>query len=160
MLMISAIFTYLAMQFGWRVDAVISGSMEPELPTGAIVVTRPVTPESIEIGDVITFHSSATGNIPITHRVIEIGENSPAVFRTKGDAAETRDPFTVPASNVIGKVCFSIPCAGSVISFLKTRTGFYSAIVIPTIILLILYFRMMILEFRKNRIKKAREAAG
>ncbi len=157
--MISAIFTYLATQFGWRVDAVLSGSMEPELPTGAIVITRPVTPESIEVGDIITFHSSITGDTPITHRVIEKGGNTTVTFRTKGDAADTRDPFTVPAYDVIGKVWFSIPRAGFIVSFLKTRTGFYTAIVIPAAVLLVLYIRMMILEFRKNKIYKTHEAA-
>lgn len=156
--MISASCTYLAAQFGWRVDAVVSGSMEPNLKTGAIVVTRPVTPESVEIGDVITFHTSFTSDIPITHRVIEIGKNSPATFRTKGDAADIQDRFTVPARNIIGKAWFSIPYAGFIISFLKTPTGFYTAIVTPAVILLVLYIRTMLLDIRKNRVSKAREA--
>jgi len=57
LLMAAAAFTFLAPRFGWSVDAVFSGSMEPELKVGSVVVTRPVAPEEIRAGDIITFYS-------------------------------------------------------------------------------------------------------
>ncbi|MCJ7792207.1 MAG: signal peptidase I, partial [Dehalococcoidia bacterium] len=51
LLMTAAVLTFLAPHFGWRVDTVYSGSMEPELKVGGVVVTRPVEAEEIRIGD-------------------------------------------------------------------------------------------------------------
>ena len=65
--MLAAVLTYLAPHFKWRVDAVASGSMEPQIKTGSLVVTRPVEPDEIAVGDIITF-KSASGGTMITHR--------------------------------------------------------------------------------------------
>ena len=48
LLMTAAVLTFLAPRFGWSVDAVFSGSMEPELKVGAVVITRPVEAEEIK----------------------------------------------------------------------------------------------------------------
>jgi len=121
-LMLAAVGTFLAPRFGWRVDTVLSGSMEPALKVGGVVVTQPVGVEDIREGDVITFYSPL-GDRLTTHRVIARvtsiqdtefvqlamatpTEESPVYFRTKGDANEDADPFLVPAENVVGKVVF------------------------------------------------------
>jgi signal peptidase len=62
--MAAAVFTFLAPHFGWRVDTVFSGSMEPELKVGGVVVTRPVEAEDIKVGDIITFHSPLNEEFP------------------------------------------------------------------------------------------------
>ncbi|MFC1934358.1 signal peptidase I [Chloroflexota bacterium] len=134
-----AVFIYVAPHIGWRVDAVLSGSMEPELKVGSLVVTCPVEPESIEVGDTITFRPVSVGENLITHRVIGIGQSSSLYFETKGDAANKPDPFTVPAQNLVGKVCFHAPYWGYFTEFLKTPFGFLFAIVIPGIIIITMY---------------------
>ncbi len=66
-----AVLTFLAPRFGWRVDAVLSSSMEPRLKVGGLAVTRPVEPEEIGVGDTILFHSPLGGTLT-SHRVIAI----------------------------------------------------------------------------------------
>ncbi len=136
LLMISAVFTYLAPHFSWRVDVVSSGSMEPQLLTGSLVVTRPVEPDAIVVGDVITFRLSTVGENMITHRVIGIGHSSSLHFLTKGDANSYPDPFTVPARNLIGKICFHVPYVGYITEFLKTPFGFVLGLMVPTLIII------------------------
>lgn len=139
LLMAGAVFIYLAPHFGWRVDAVLSGSMEPQLMTGSMVVTRPVEPEAIAVGDIITFRPSTNGENLITHRVIGIGPSSPLHFQTKGDANNELDLFTVPARNLVGKICLHIPSIGYFTEFLKTPVGFVFGLVIPGLIIITLY---------------------
>jgi len=139
LIMVSAVFTYVAPHFGWRVDAVLSGSMEPRLKVGSLVVTRPVEPEEIEVGDIIIFHPVTVGENPIAHRVIGIDQTSPLHFQTKGDANGKPDPFTVPAQNLVGKICFDIPSLGFFTEFLKTPVGFFFGMVIPGLIIIVLY---------------------
>ena len=134
-----AVLIYLAPHLGWRVDAVLSGSMEPELKVGSLVITRPVEPETIAVGDIITFRPVSVGESLITHRVTGIGYSSSLYFETKGDANNKPDPFTVPAQNLVGKVCFHTPSWGYFTEFLKTPFGFLFAIVIPGIIIIAMY---------------------
>jgi len=139
LLMMGAVSIYLAPHFGWRVNAVLSGSMEPELQVGSLVVSRPVKPETIEVGDIIIFRPISMGESLITHRVIGIGRRSSLYFETKGDANDKPDPFTVPARNLVGKVSFHAPYWGYFTEFLKSPFGFIFAIVIPGIILFAMY---------------------
>ncbi len=141
LLMVAAVFTYLVPHFGWRVDAVSSGSMEPQLLTGSLVITRPVEPDTVVVGDMITFRSNMADENMITHRVIGIGHNSPLYFQTKGDANGHPDPFTVPAQNLIGKICFHIPYVGYVTEFLKTPFGFVLGLVVPALLIIVICIR-------------------
>lgn len=137
----------VASHIGWSFDFVRSGSMEPELKTGSLAVTRPVDTGSIQIGDIITFHDNSPVPVSITHRVIKIWDNFPVYFQTKGDACGTMDPFSVPAKNVTGKMSFSLPYLGYIINFMKTPVGFF----IPVGLLLILYLHRLAGELRYYR---------
>lgn len=130
LLMMTVAFTCLAPRFGWMVDIVLSGSMEPELHTGGLVITRPVMVSSILPGDIITFHAPATETLT-THRVIAIETSPSPGFRTKGDANEEADPAIVPTSSVVGKACFDIPYVGYLTRFVKTPMGLLICLCLP-----------------------------
>lgn len=140
-IMIAATLTYLAPHFGWRVDAVCSGSMEPAMKVGTLAVTRPIDPHDIEVGDIITFDPKGVtlSEFLVSHRVIEVRENSPLYFKTKGDANDNADPFIVPAANVVGKIDFHTPYLGYVTQFLRTPAGFLLALVIPGLLMITMY---------------------
>jgi len=113
--------------------------MEPQLKVGSLVVVRPAEPETIVVGDIITFRPTTVGENLITHRVIGIGQNSPLHFQTQGDANDKPDPFTVPARNLVGKICLHVPSVGYFTEFLKTPVGFLFGMVIPGLIIIALY---------------------
>lgn len=66
--------------FGVEVYAVLSGSMEPEYPTGSLIYVKDVPLEELEVNDVITFRMG--GNTTATHRIVEIvpDESNPKEF--------------------------------------------------------------------------------
>ena len=140
LVMTAAMLTFLAPRLGWSVDAVYSGSMEPELKVGGVVVTRPVEAEDIKAGDTITFYSPLDEKLT-SHRVIILEEGSQLHFWTKGDVNEDADPFSVPAENVVGKVCFHIPYLGYVAQFVKTFLGFLLTICLPGLIIMVMEIR-------------------
>jgi len=150
-LMMFAVFIYLGPHIGWRVDSVLSGSMEPEVKVGSLVITRFVDAEEIAVGDIINFHPNLADSRLITHRVIDIGYNSPLYFETKGDANEYPDPFTVPARNLLGKVIFHIPYWGYFTEFLKTPLGYLSSVVVPGSIIIAFYAVSVWREITRNR---------
>ncbi|MFC2039081.1 signal peptidase I [Chloroflexota bacterium] len=153
--MASAVFIYAAPHLRWQVSAVVSGSMEPALKTGSLVVVRPAEPEEVKIGDIITFYPVTIGELPITHRVTGIGESTPIYFETKGDANANPDPFSVPARNLIGINSLHIPYIGYFTVFLDTTAGFITAIIVPAVILFILYVMSVVKafgEWRKQRV--------
>ena len=123
MLMTMVVLVLLAPHFGWRADTVLSGSMEPALPVGCVQVTKPVKPENIKVGNIITFRSPTTGKLT-SHRVVAVEEGQSYQYRTKGDANEDADPYSVTAQNVVGRVCFKLSHVGYVVEYLKTPIGF------------------------------------
>jgi signal peptidase len=131
----AALFILLAPRFGWRIDTVLSGSMEPKLSIGSLAVTRPVTAQEILPGDIITFHSPLGGKLT-SHRVATLVQTAPYSFRTRGDANEDMDPFIVPVANVIGKVSFHVPYLGYVAQFVKTRWGILLTLFVPGLIII------------------------
>jgi signal peptidase len=128
---------FVGPRIGWQVDTVYGGSMEPAIKLGSLAVIRPVEPETVSEGDIITFAPPTDTRITVTHRVTQVidGEQG-LVFRTKGDANEEPDAYTVPAENVVGRVWISVPYAGYVMNFVKKPLGFGLLIGIPAAIII------------------------
>ena len=80
-------------------------SMEPVLMQGAQAIERvPSTASELKVGDIITYDSSVK-NLPIIHRIVEIGSDQFGWFaRTKGDNAQNIDDELVRFPQVTGVV--------------------------------------------------------
>ncbi|MGL5530599.1 MAG: signal peptidase I [Culicoidibacterales bacterium] len=98
--------------------AVTSGSMEPTIATGSVVLVNK-TQKQVETGDVITFLS---GQQAVTHRVIavEATESGP-LYTTQGDANNAIDPGQRTPDQIVGKVLFGIPLIGTLILFVQNH---------------------------------------
>ena len=129
-----------------RYEPVYTGSMEPAIPVGGIVVIKPVDPETLRIGDVICFRLSEPTSI--THRIINITEEG---FITKGDANEDPDTWIVKKENVVGKVIATIPYLGYLGHFVRTPIGFTLLIIIPATLLIIMEIKNIIKEVKKKK---------
>ncbi len=116
----------------YKLLVVLSGSMEPAIKTGSVVVVKPES--SYKTGDVITFSEKNNPKITTTHRVFGIDEGG---FITKGDANNSTDSARVAAEQIIGKTIFSIPYLGYPVSFAKTQQGLLLLVIIPAIIIII-----------------------
>ena len=95
---------------GYEAFAIVSGSMEPAIPTGSIVYAKAVDPKELAAGDVAVFYTGDAG-APVTHRVVE-NRPSDAELITKGDANEDKDLFPVPYYQVVGRVALHLPALG------------------------------------------------
>jgi signal peptidase len=135
-----AVFVFLSPRLGWRIDTVLSGSMEPHLQVGGVVVTQPADIASISKGDIITFRSPLNGKLT-SHRVTDIVDAESRGFRVKGDANEDADPFTITAEQLVGRVFLHIPYFGYVTSFLKTSLGLILTMCLPALIIVIMEIR-------------------
>ena len=127
-------------------EPVYTGSMEPAIPVGSVVVIKPADTETLKIGDIICFKLSEPTSI--THRIINITEEG---FITKGDANEDPDQWIVKKENVIGKAIFTIPFIGYIGYFVRTPTGFILLILLPASVMIILEIRNIVKELRKQK---------
>lgn len=107
---------------GYNIYTVVSGSMEPAIPTGSLVYINNMAPEEVQKDDVIAFYGATDGSSIITHRVVTnstiMGE-----FITKGDANEENDMNPIPYSHFIGKVVLSVPKVGGLAQTFTSMTG-------------------------------------
>jgi len=156
-LIVIVVALFLLPRFGaWRFDAVLSGSMEPALPVGGVVFIKPVEPADIGPGSIIAYRS---GELLITHRVVDVIDESELSFITKGDANESPDLSPVPAASVVGKVIFDVPYLGYLAAFVKTPLGFLLTIFLPGLAIIGLELKNMWQVVLKKETAKANPQA-
>ena len=138
-LFFSGIFPYI----------VLSGSMEPSIPTGSVIFiqTREIF---VQPGDVILYTGSA-GNV--THRVVK-AQNE--VYVTKGDANSTCDPLPVKKEQIKGKVLFHLPGLGYVVLFFRTSKGI-CLLILFSFLFFILKYLFQIYKPGKDNADNSRE---
>ena len=98
--------------FPFQPALVGSGSMEPKMYAGDVVVIAKVPADNIKTGDIIQFR--VPEGVTIMHRVIEVQETEEGskTFITKGDANDQPDSEPVSPENVVGKAVLTIPKIG------------------------------------------------
>lgn len=143
LLYIFSIFIVVLYLLGFRFAVVLTSSMEPTIPKGSLVMTVPKWLREPKVGDVILFKVQlGNGTYKIVHRVVgqELG------YRTKGDAEEYGDPWTVDYDDVYGVVVIAIPYVGYVALALKI-------LLIPFIAGVVSYYLCGYYLNRKKRLK-------
>ena len=128
---------------GFMMFRVVTGSMEPTIPVGALLVTQQVDIETIRMDDIICFRTQVAeiwGKI-VTHRVVGIWEAEAGgllLLETKGDANLVADGYFVDASNFVGKVIWHTgdgSVLATIISLFTNKIGFLGCIVFPSLLL-------------------------
>jgi signal peptidase len=137
-----------------------SGSMEPNIPTGSLVVVKPMS--NYGIGDVITFGADTKTEIPTTHRIIsfEADGTGRTAFRTKGDANEDPDADAVQRNEVIGRVAFHLPYVGFVLDFARQPLGFALLIGVPAALVIVEEVITIVKELKTGVRKRRRKEDG
>jgi signal peptidase len=122
--------------FGFKSFTVMSGSMEPAIGTGAVVVERPIAPREARVGDVVTFKDPEGGERLITHRVKSVRvRGGTARFVTKGDANNAVERWSVPAEGGIGRVAYDVPKVGYLMVYAGGRYGRILLLALPALLL-------------------------
>lgn len=128
----------LPMPFGYGVAVVLSGSMEPELSKGDMIIVKNTGDYSV--GDVVVYQDVRS---LVVHRIVETDGKA---VTTKGDANNTSDR-SIDISSVKGEVLFAIPFVGNVVNLLKT----------PLATLVIIVVAVLLLRFSDKRERSADE---
>lgn len=157
---------------GFRFFSVISGSMEPTIPTGSLIMAGKFDISQLKEGDIITYNvggeETKTNNSIVTHRVTKITsyERAPEVktengetlkptpvkvyeIKTKGDANKDEDGYTVNAGQILGRYQWHVPQVGYAVNFIQTARGFIMVVVIPAMILIIWESVSLVLSIRE-----------
>lgn len=97
----------IAMGTSMPIVAVVSGSMEPVLHRGDLILV--IGEPNPQIGNIIVYNRNDF-SYTIIHRVIKITDEG---YVTKGDNNPIADPWgVVTKSQVVGKAIFAVPLLG------------------------------------------------
>lgn len=138
--------------FGYKTFVISSGSMEPSLKIGDIVIAKEISDQAnLQKGDIISFRE---GDSIVTHRINDIiqeetnGENEEKTevtkYRTKGDANNDEDTNSVELKNIEGEFVSKIPVLGWLVLFLQNKL----ILVVVIIFIYILYIHNSNVEKR------------
>ena len=110
--------------FGYQIYYVSTGSMEPAINTGDLILSKAVDFDQLEEGDVITFISQQgeTKGLRITHRFISIDAET-KLITTKGDANSINDVERVSFDNVLGEYQTTLTLLGFIYRIFITPWG-------------------------------------
>lgn len=125
---------------GVKTYVIISGSMEPNIEIGDIVVVK--AEENLDIGDVISYRK---GQSVITHRITQINknENGEIEYRTQGDNNNVEDEESIKPSNIEGKVIKIVPKLGKVTLILQNK--------VIIIFIFIIFYIYVSRNYKKNK---------
>ena len=142
---------------GDRPYTVLSGSMEPAIGAGDVVVVNRISPLEARAGDVVTFADPQHDGRLVTHRVRSSRPRGSQVdFVTKGDANNAGERWRVASDGAISRVRYRVPEVGRLALFAHGRTGLVLLVLVPLALLGV----QEIVRIWRPREELPREAAG
>lgn len=104
---------------GWHTAVVLSGSMEPRLVTGDIVVVRHIADSQLNPGQILLVHDPDHPGGLRMHRLVAIRQDGRLTLR--GDANPRADHTPVAKSAVVGVASLHVPWIGLPFYWLQER---------------------------------------
>ena len=105
---------------GYRLVAVVSGSMEPTIPVWSLCLADTnAAYEDIQVGDVVVYIRRSDGK-RIIHRVVEITDQG---MVTKGDANAISDGVSTGPDNLFAKYLGHVRWLGRLSQLYRTPAG-------------------------------------
>lgn len=136
--------------FGYKAMTVLTGSMEPGIKPGDLVIAKAGEKlSSLKVGSIATYKNSQ--NVLITHRVIDISSKDGVnAYKFKGDNNPTEDVDVISKDQLEGIYIVKIPYLGYVNMFVKSGMGIVTLIIIP----LALIFGMELIGYISKKRQK------
>ena len=142
---------------GYSVFRVVTGSMEPEIPTGAVLLSKRAEIGEIAVGDVVCYRTRVaeiSGSI-VTHRVVSVHTdgNGAVYLEARGDANVSSDPYYVDAANLVGRVVWYSgrkSVLTDMLNFLSGKFGFLVCIVFPVLLVAGLILQSAVKNLRRD----------
>lgn len=138
---------------GWRAMSVPTGSMDPAIPPGSMVLMHSVPNASLKVGDVITYANPKNMQQTISHRIIKSYkiDNKVPAYITKGDANPASDPIPVVGGQVKGRIVGHVPHLGTWMTWGKGWPAIILMVYIPALIVIIEQFGNLTKYYRSLR---------
>ena len=123
---------------GYAPLIVLTGSMEPKIKSGDLIIVKQIDGKDVKNEDVIAFiDPDGNGTSILTHKVIEIyEENGTIFFKTKGDANNTEDRLPVSEDALVGIYVTRVAGAGNIAMFMQTTAGLVVCVIVPLVVLI------------------------
>jgi signal peptidase len=127
-----AAFMLVPAALGLERYVITGGSMSGTYDRGSVVLDEVVPVSELHPGDVVTFQPPKQSGL-VTHRIVAVTRiRGERVFRTKGDANPTADPWRIkPTEGRLPRVVASVPYVGYAIAALELRWVRVAAISVP-----------------------------
>lgn len=126
---------------GFSLFRVVTGSMEPTISAGELLLCRTVGFETVAVGDIVCYRTelSQISDAVITHRVVEIvtDESGTTFLLTQGDANLVTDAQLVQREDLVGRVVWysgKESVLNDILAFLTGEIGFLTCIVFPVLL--------------------------
>lgn len=140
----------------YKVLVVQSGSMEPAIKTGSIVIITPAS--DYKAGDIVTYKKDGFENKTVTHRIVKVKiKDGKTTYTTQGDANNGADMKEVDKSAVVGKVLLSVPYIGYAIDMARNPEGFVILVAVPSGVIILGQVRNIFNEVAAFRRKRKEE---
>ena len=118
---------------GHHLEQVITGSMQPTIPIGSLVLTERIPVSQLQVGDIMVFPNPDNAKQTIVHRIIWLShdQQGDVLVKTKGDYNALPDNWTISraASAEADRVTLVIPGAGTLAAWLQT-VGIWGLVVL------------------------------
>lgn len=134
----SILLLFPALAGGSQADVVLTGSMEPAIHAGDLVVLDVPADRGrgLAVGDVIAYRVPASATI-VLHRIIEVQRDAGGwSYVTQGDANPAPDPNPVPSSQVVGTYSLRVPYYGLLLNAVGGRLGLVILVIVPSLFVL------------------------
>ncbi|HWM34704.1 MAG TPA: signal peptidase I [Pseudolysinimonas sp.] len=156
--LIAALVVVVPAATGSTPYTILTTSMEPGMPPGTLIIVKPADPQTIQIGDIVTYQIRSGEPEVITHRVVQIVQSTidgERRFITQGDNNGSPDPEIKPGQ-IRGVVWYAVPWIGYVNNMVN---GDARGVIVPAIaILLFGYAGWMVVGAIRGRARKRRAA--
>ncbi len=145
----------LMLLLGLNANVIVSGSMQPALSVGSLVIYETVEPEALERGDVISFARPGGDRAITTHRIVAVEErDGTRIFQTKGDNNAIADPWLIryDAGQEPKRMIAAVPYVGHLLIVTKGP--------LPKVLLIVLALAFVYATFLRVLANVALPSAG
>ena len=125
---------------GFQFYTVLSGSMEPKIPTYSLALSKSIkSDDELVPGTIITFHANRLGeDTVLTHTLAktEVESDGRVRYYTQAYAYEGLDEYHTYRQDIVGIYVMHVPFVGKIVMFFQSPYAWFTVLIVVGILLL------------------------
>lgn len=125
---------------GFQFYTVLSGSMEPKIPTYSLVLSKSIkSDDELVPGTIIIFHANRLGeDTVLTHTLAktEVESDGRVRYYTQAYAYEGLDEYHTYRQDIVGIYVMHVPFVGKIVLFFQSPYAWFTVLIVVGILLL------------------------